>query len=211
MSTITNIRRIIAILNITKLRKINDFINKTKSIVQDIGNNATIFVTPVPTLSSVTGHITALETAQTNVASKVPDAVNARKPKYDAVMTDMRALLMYVQGLADAAATPDLAVSIITTAGFDVKNTGSFNKPTLTAIFNSDTGKVTLRAKAIGIRASYNWQYSTDGGTTWIAMPSTLQAKTTIGGLILSNKLVFCVMPVTKDGENIWSDPVSIH
>jgi hypothetical protein len=32
-------------------------------------------------------------------------------------------------------------------------------------------------------RASYEWEYSTDGGKTWIAAPATLQAKTKISGL----------------------------
>lgn len=210
MSTPSN-KRVIAILNMVKLRKINDLIFKSKAIVQDIGNNATIFPTPNPPLATITGHITGLEGAQTNVTSKMPGAVENRKPKYDALMADLRGIVLYVQGLADAAATPDLAVSIIAAAGLDIKNGGSISKPILAASYDKSTGKITLTAKAIGKRASYNWQYATDGGTVWTDLPSTLQAKTVIAGLLLSNKLVFRVMPVTKEGANNWSDAVCIQ
>jgi hypothetical protein len=38
-------------------------------------------------------------------------------------------------------------------------------------------------AASAGHRASYDWQYSADGGKTWVMLTSTLKASTTITGL----------------------------
>jgi hypothetical protein len=39
----------------------------------------------------------------------------------------------------------------------------------------SGTAKIT--AVSAGHRASYEWQYSVDGGKTWVTAPATMQAK----------------------------------
>ena len=59
-------------------------------------------------------------------------------------------------------------------------------------------------------RASYEWQYSTDAGKTWLAAPSTLQSKTTIPGLTPGATAMFRYRPVTKKGEGDWSQPTSL-
>jgi hypothetical protein len=61
-----------------------------------------------------------------------------------------------------------------------------------------------------GHRASYEWDYSTDGGKTWVLAPSTLQAKTTIAGLTPGATVLFRYRAVTKAGEADWSQPVSL-
>ncbi len=69
---------------------------------------------------------------------------------------------------------------------------------------------VHLQAEAAARRASYEWQYSNDGGKTWVQAPSTLQTKTTITGLTPSATIVFRYRAVTKVGEGEWSQPTSI-
>ena len=59
-------------------------------------------------------------------------------------------------------------------------------------------------------RASYDWEYSTDGGKTWVAMPSTLQSKTSMTGLASGTTVQFRSCPVTKAGQGDWSAPVSL-
>jgi hypothetical protein len=49
-------------------------------------------------------------------------------------------------------------------------------------------------------RASHDWQYSSDGGKTWISAPSSLQAKTTLSGLTPLTTVM-----VRQD----WDQPVS--
>jgi hypothetical protein len=59
-------------------------------------------------------------------------------------------------------------------------------------------------------RASYEWQYSADGGKTWITAPATLQAKTKISGLAQEATVQFKYRAVTKTGEGDWSQVVSL-
>jgi hypothetical protein len=55
------------------------------------------------------------------------------------------------------------------------------------------------------VRASHDWQYSTDGGKTWTAVPTTLQGKTAITGLTPGSSLVVRHRAVTKAGADDWS------
>ena len=54
-------------------------------------------------------------------------------------------------------------------------------------VFGAKPGTITGTAKLVtasaGHRASYEWEYSTDGGKAWVTAPATLQAKTTVTGL----------------------------
>ena len=50
------------------------------------------------------------------------------------------------------------------------------------------------------VKASHEWQYSTDGGKTWTSVQTTLQAKTTVPGLQPGNTVVFRHRAVTKSG-----------
>ena len=61
-----------------------------------------------------------------------------------------------------------------------------------------------------GRRASYEWQWSGDGGKTWTNVPATLQAKTTVLGLPSGTVLQFRVRAVTRTGEGDWSQVVSV-
>ena len=67
-----------------------------------------------------------------------------------------------------------------------------------------------LVTDSAGHRASYEWQYSTDGGKTWVDAAVTLQAKTTMPGLTAGSTVEFKYRPVTKTGEGDWSQAVSL-
>ncbi|HEX8792060.1 MAG TPA: hypothetical protein VF765_13990 [Polyangiaceae bacterium] len=47
----------------------------------------------------------------------------------------------------------------------------------------ADTDLETAATVIQSAGGAYEWQYSTDGGKTWVMAPSTLQAKTTVTGL----------------------------
>jgi hypothetical protein len=72
------------------------------------------------------------------------------------------------------------------------------------------SGEATVTAVVAARGASYEWQYSTDGGKTWITAPGTLQARTTISGLVPGSTAQFRYRAVTKAGEGDWSQPVSL-
>jgi len=81
-------------------------------------------------------------------------------------------------------------------------------------VFNATPGPVAGSAKlvagAAARRASYEWEYSTDGGKTWIAAPPSLQAKTVVTGLPAGNALQFRYRTVTKTGAADWSASVTL-
>jgi hypothetical protein len=72
----------------------------------------------------------------------------------------------------------------------------------------SGTAKVVC--PTAGRRASYDWEYSTDGGKTWIPLPSSLQAKTTITGLAQGSTVEVRYRAITKTGVADWSQPTSL-
>ncbi len=60
-------------------------------------------------------------------------------------------------------------------------------------------------AVSAGSRACYDWESSLDGGKTWVAAPSSLQAKTTLVGFTPGVTVMFRYRAVTKTGEGNWS------
>jgi hypothetical protein len=59
--------------------------------------------------------------------------------------------------------------------------------------------------------ASYAWEYSLDGGKTWVAAPITTQGRTTIAGLPSGTTVQFRYLAVTpKGGQGNWSQPLSL-
>ena len=70
------------------------------------------------------------------------------------------------------------------------------------------SGAVNVVAKAGAARASYDWEWSTDQ-KTWTTLPSTLQAHTTIQGLVAGTTIYVRHRVVTKAGVGDWSQIVS--
>jgi hypothetical protein len=65
------------------------------------------------------------------------------------------------------------------------------------------SGQVHLVARAIGRKATYYWQYSTDG-VTWTNVPATLVAKTTLSGLDAATMYHFRFRTLSTAGEGGW-------
>jgi hypothetical protein len=65
-----------------------------------------------------------------------------------------------------------------------------------------------LAVKAVAKRAAYEWQMSVDGGKTWVDLPRTLQAKTSVSGLTPTKMYLFRYRAVTNTGCGDWSDPL---
>jgi hypothetical protein len=117
-------------------------------------------------------------------------------------------LRSYIQSVADLDGTN--AASIIESAGVSLRKP-SARKP---RVFHAKPGPVSGTADVIAAsaarRASYEWQYSTDGGKTWVMLPPTLQAKTSIAGLTPGSTAEFKYRAVTRTGADDWSPAVSL-
>jgi hypothetical protein len=176
-----------------------------QQIVKAMTGNAE-FQSPVPPLAAVTTAIDDLEAAQTVARTRVQGAVITRNEKKTALVVLLAQLKGYIQTTADA--NIENAASIIASSGMGVKKAVVRGPRVFTARPGPLSGTARLLAGPAGHRASYEWQYSTDGGKTWVPASVTLQAKTTIVGLTPGATVQFRYRPVTKTGEGDWSQTV---
>ena len=184
--------------------KVSALITYAQGIVKGMTNNAS-FPNPTPTLAQVTTAIDELQAAETAALTRAKGAAAIRNEKHTALVALLQQLRSYIQAAADA--NVENGASIIQSAGIALKKTPVRPKRVFAAKFGAVSGSVHLVAEAAARRASYEWQYSTDGGKTWVQAPSTLQAKTTVNGLAPSTTVVFRYRAVTKTGEGDWSLP----
>jgi hypothetical protein len=149
----------------------------------------------------------ALDGAETATKARTKGSVAARNTAKAALILQLRAAKAFVQQAADA--NPEKAVEVVTSAGLLTRKPTTRRKAPFLVKQGATTGTVHLVAKSAAVRASYEWQWSTDGGKTWVALPVTLQAKTTLSGVPAGTNGLFRFRAVTKAGEGDWSQPAS--
>jgi hypothetical protein len=165
-----------------------------------------LFPAPVPALTTVTQAITDLQSAETAAQSRIKGAATTRNEKRTALVAILQQLRASIQAVADA--NVENGASIIESAGVAVKKTPVHTPRVFAAEPGAVSGTAKLITKSSGARAGYEWQYSLDGGKTWVGAPVTLQAKTTVAGLTPGATVQFRYRPVTKAGEGDWSQTV---
>jgi hypothetical protein len=205
MNNVNPIHRTIATLKIPHV--ILALIALAKAIVQALTGNQS-FPNPDPPLAAVTSAIADLEASQALVQTRAKGAVQARATKRAALVALLRGLLAYVQKVADA----DLAHApeLIASAGLRAKKVAVRAKRVFAAKHGSLSGSVSLVSPTGGKRAGYEWQYSADGGKTWVEARATLRADTTITGLVPGSTYLFRGRVVDKKGDTDWCAPVSL-
>ncbi len=194
----------IVILNLNE--RVTDTLVFAQSVASALTGNP-FLPSPTPPLAAFEADISALAAAQAAVLTRLKGAAEERDAKLAAVLMDLRHLRSYVQRVADA--NPASAGAIIAGAGMSVKKIGAHLRGELSVEQGRVSGFVHLVAKAIRSRAFYDWQYGTDS-KTWQDAPSTLKAKTDIGGLAVATRYSFRVRRVTQIGPGDWTDPVSL-
>ena len=106
------------------------------------------------------------------------------------------------------AAVPLLFLVIIASVGMSVRKSPARLKAPFSAKPGPVSGSVVLAAKAVALRASYEWEWSGDGGHTWTPVLPTLSAKSTVTGLPVATTCQFRFRSVTKDGVSDWSQVI---
>jgi hypothetical protein len=194
--TTTSIRSLVA-LDLPKT--VPELISFAEQVVTSVTNNPS-FPTPSPTLAVISQAIADLQAAQAAAQLRAKGAVQARNDKKTALVKLLQLFKSYVQNIADG--DPDTSVTVIHAAGLAVKKAPNRKPHTFAAIEGAISGSVKLVTVSAGSRASYLWQYSTDGGKTWIDAPGTSQAKTTIVGLTAGTTVLFRYRTITpKAGQ----------
>jgi len=182
-------------------------ITYTQGILTGMTNNSH-FPAPVPALPLVSTALTDLQNAETSALARTKGAVAMRNEKRTTLVSLLTQLRGYVQVTADA--NPENGASIIESAGLAVRKTATRAPRVFSAKPGTVSGEVKVLAPSAGHRSSYEWEYSIDGGTTWLAMPPTIQAKTSLVGLKPGSTVMFKYRWVTKTGASDWSQPITL-
>jgi hypothetical protein len=200
------IRKATAILGIPK--KVADFIIYVNNIVQKMTNNGN-FPSPLPALAVILAALNDLHAAETAALSRGKGAAAVRNAKLALLISLIQQLRAYVQSVADA--TPENGTAIIESAGFAVRKVSPRGKRAFTVKQGPVAGSAIVTAVNAGPRSSYEWQYSTDGGKTWLMAQATIQGKTTIAGLPSGTTVQFRYLAVTpKGGQGDWSQATAL-
>jgi hypothetical protein len=163
---------------------------------------------PNPSVPSLTTALDTLVTTEAATKTRAAGTVPARNVARTNLLSLLQASKANVQQLADL--SPEQAEAIVTSAGMAIRKTAAPTKPPFAAKPGAISGTVVLAARAAAVRASYEWEWSGDGGKTWNAVSPTLQAKTEIAGLAVATIVQFRYRAVTKEGVGDWSQPTSL-
>jgi hypothetical protein len=205
MTTNTEIPRPLGALKLP--RKISDLINIAHVIVIAMTDNPN-FPNPQPTVAAMTTGLNELVTAEAGAKLRTVGAVALRNAKKRALVTLLEEWRTYVQSTADA--NPDNAPHIIQSSGVMLRKTPQRQFLGFHAKLGTAPGSVKVVAPAAARRASYDWQYSIDGGKTWVDLLHTLQSKTTVTGLPAMTTVQVRYYATVKTGRTEWSQPISI-
>ena len=163
---------------------------------------------PNPPLPAITKACAALDTSQAAMPGNKA-ATAQRDADYLALLLLLHHELDYVDSVAEKQTSPAEAEAVITGSGFAVRKGFTRNKDTLAAKYGLASGDVNLEARAVSRDASYYWQWSTDM-KSWVSVPETKKASTTITGLTPATTYYFRFRALTRKGMLDWSQIVSL-
>jgi hypothetical protein len=209
MSTIsktTSTPRSIAALRLPT--KVAALINYAQAIAKALTGNPH-FPNPTPTIAALIAATAALVAAENAALTRAKGAVVQRNAARKSLVQLLQLLRANVQSAADS--DPDNALTIIESAGIDVRKP-TVRKPRVFAATQAAiSGSAKLVAPSSGPRSSYEWEISSDGGKTWVPAPPSIQARTTLPGLPTGTTVQFRYRAITpKAGAGNWSAPVSL-
>ena len=198
----TVIKKVIAVLNMKKLLKIGNFINKALFIVRSMTGNAW-FPAPPVSLATVSTDIGNLVTAQTIALSRAKGTAQDRNDKKAIVLADLHQLLAYVQNVANL--NPKNAETIIESSGFDFKLEAPHLKQAIAVKpKKGESGTMIATVKKIDGTMASLWQTSADGGRTWVSLDPTAKGRIEITGLTPGSTLMVKHLPVLRKGKGTW-------
>jgi hypothetical protein len=200
----TNIHRTLVSLHLPK--PIGLLVSVVQAIVEAMSGNPR-FPSPSPTLAIVAAALADLVKAQSAAATRTKGAVETRNAKRAALLLLVDALRANVQLIADA--DPENSAAIIQSAGMGVHKVTAPPKRAFAVLQGRVSGSVDVTAPVVARRASYDWQWSTDGGKTWQSAPSTTRSRTSLTGFAAGSTASFRFRGNTKAGDGEWSQVVT--
>jgi hypothetical protein len=178
-----------------------------QSVLAAMTNNPH-FPSPTPPLATILAAVTALLQAEAAALARTRGAVVVRNDAKAALVTLMHQLQGYIQTTADA--DPENGGAIIQSSGLPARKMPTHPARVFAVKTGALSGSVDVVAPTAARRASYEWEYSLDGGKTWVDAGPSLQAKKTISALPVGTSVQFRFRGVTKAGPLDWSQPLAL-
>jgi hypothetical protein len=169
--------------------------------------NAPLFATLVSELQQLKTDVDKLDGAQARVTNRGRTDVAERDVEWGAVQKSLRAFVAGVQRLCDEAPDADQALHIAAAATLAPKDKPK-GRPTEFRAKTLGNGRVHLYGKRPGKRGArvhFDWQMSTDGGETWVSLPSTNDADTLVEGLTPGTLVRFRHRTTMRNTKSEWS------
>ena len=95
--------------------------------------------------------------------------------------------------------------AIIISSGFDVKHLGILTKDSLTVKPKKGvSGTMIAKAKKVADTVANLWEYSLDGGRTWITLDATSKGTIEITGLTPGASIIVNHRPVLRKSKGVW-------
>jgi hypothetical protein len=186
-------------------------LERAKLMEKGLGDHVPLFPNPNPGLPIFSNQIALTDKAQVLVAQGGKGAAAARDVQLGLLAGMMGSELIYMQSIADAG-SPEAAVSTLLAGGVEIAGVPLHDKAILTVTQGPAPGAVALSANAGALLGGkrwrkhfFQWEYTIDG-KTFLAMPPTPEATTTLTGLTPMTTVGFRVAVVTtKGGAAAWS------
>ena len=177
-----------------------------RNVITKLTGNIT-FPTPDVPLTEAKAAVDALDAAYLASKDGSHTAVSAMHDAEEKVDNLFRLLAAYVDRIAAGNETE------IMSSGFHVsKQSGTVQKPELSAQDGDNSGNVWLVARAIEKAGAYIWQYAKDAlpetEAEWMPAGHSTQSYLQVTGLAVASKYYFRVMAITPTGSTDYTAPV---
>jgi hypothetical protein len=195
----------IAVLHLPK--QISQLLGIARAIAHAMDTNKS-FPTPDPPVAAINTAADDLDAAEAEVKGGAKNGIPTRDAKAATLVSLLEQERSYVQKVASA--DPANAEVLIQSAAMNVKRVPTHGPRVFGAKQGALSGSAELVTGSAGRRAAYDWEYSADGGKTWQAASSTLQAKIVLSGLQSGVNYAFRYRTLTKSGVSDWSVPTML-
>ena len=194
---------------VLKVPRLNNLLSTfAKSVLDAMTGNAN-FPDAVSLLLTLAEDIVAFDAGQTAALTRAAGTATARDGLRLAVIQDLDHLRDHVQKVIEKDMSAVEAAAAITSAGMRVRKASKRFKPELAVKKGRVSGQVLLVAKAVAHTAMYYWEYSLDQ-ESWTPVTETMQASTTITGLMPAHVYAFRMYTRTRKGQNEYTQVVTL-
>ena len=166
----------------------------------------TTFVSPPVVFVTAQGHVAALVSAEAAAKTRAIGTVQTRNDALALVVSDAKQLHAYVTQLCNA--NPTQAANIAAAAAMSLRKATVRATHDLT-VKQAVSGAIHVAAGNVKGARSHEWEYSLDGGKSWLVSQATTKASTIISGITPGTLVQVRHRSVVKGGSSIWSNPAT--